>query len=105
MILGLQDDYDIKMLSHLILVIASLLSRISHFDRTITTHIARQVKFAQAQAFTVLANVGTLVEPMTKTLKTKPKSSAVKNEVRSVQSSLKRKPTRSIKNCMEMHYV
>lgn len=55
---GVADDYDIKMLSYLILV-----------------------KFARSHAFTVLASIPPIVEPMEKTLKTKPKSSATKNEV------------------------
>lgn len=40
-----------------------------------------QVKFARSHAFTVLASIPPIVEPMEKTLKTKPKSSATKNEV------------------------
>lgn len=56
--LGLQDEHDIKMLSHLILI-----------------------KFARKHASTVLGRVEDIVEAMDKTLKVKPKSNAVKNEV------------------------
>ena len=39
------------------------------------------MKFARTHAFTVLASIPPIVEPMEKTMKTKPKSSATKNEV------------------------
>ena len=55
---GVKDEYDIKMLCHLILV-----------------------KFARKQPFTVLGRMQIVTESLEKTLKTKDKSSATKNEV------------------------
>ena len=78
-ILGLKDDYDIKMLAHLILV---------KFARahTFTGAHPHSSPFAGQQAtdccsLAVLGSIPPIVEPMEKTLKTKPKSSATQNEI------------------------
>ena len=79
-ILGLKDDYDIKMLAHLILV---KFARAHTFTGALHSHSS---SFAGQQAtdwcsLAVLGSIPPIVEPMEKTLKTKPKSSATQNEI------------------------
>ena len=79
-ILGLKDDYEIKMLAHLILV---KFARAHTFTGALHSHSS---SFAGQQApdwcsLAVLGSIPPIVEPMEKTLKTKPKSSATQNEI------------------------